>query len=102
MYAQRAPAALGQHFKVAARLGGLHNSESIFLPRHGQVNRVVASDLQENSGVWSAFVSLPGRMQKARAKAETGRHAFPIARRMTRGLQGCFVCVIHLKVGEQR
>ena len=35
--AQRAPAALGEHLEVAARLRGLDDAERVLLPRHRQV-----------------------------------------------------------------
>ena len=66
--------------EVAARLRRLHDAESVLASRHGNVLRVVARDLEEDSAVGPAFVGLPGGVQEARAEAEARRHAPGIAR----------------------
>jgi len=51
-----------------------------------KIQCVVASHLQENSGVWSSFVSLSCRMQKTRSETQAGKphascrapHALPL------------------------
>ena len=84
MDAQRAPAALGQHLEVAARLGRLDDAEGVLLARHRQVVRVVAGDLQEDAAVRPALVGLAGRVQEARPEAEAGGDALPVAHAMAR------------------
>ena len=51
----------------------------LFLPGHGQVNCVVAGDLQEHTGVRTSLVRLTRRVQKAGTEAQTGGVAGPVA-----------------------
>ena len=48
---KRATAPLRQYLEIAARLRRLDDAECVCLPRHRQVLRVVARDLQEHSCV---------------------------------------------------
>ena len=77
--AQGAALALQQHLEVASRLRRLDDAEGVLLPGHGHIDRVVAGDLQEDAGVRSALVGLPGRVQEARAELQAGRDALRVA-----------------------
>src|SRR6266571_6395774 len=100
MNPQRASPAFREHFKVSACLRSFHNSESIFLLRNGQVICVVTSDLQKHTTVWSALVSLTGRVQKARPEAETSSDPSGISYHVTQPLQLSFVRIVHRYVGQ--
>ena len=91
MHAQSAPPAVGQDLEIAAGLRRLDHAESVFLSGNGQVGCVIAGNLQEDAAVRAAFVGLPGRMQKARAKAKTGGYAMPVANSVPDGLQPLFM-----------
>src|SRR4029078_9939431 len=101
MHPQSPPPAFSQHFKIATGLGCFHNSESVFLSGHRQIIRIIASDLQKNSFVGSALVSLSRRMQKAWSKPETGGGAFFVPHQMAGCLQCALVLLIHLDISEQ-
>src|ERR1700733_9618664 len=79
MDAQHPPAALGEDAEIAACLCRLDHPEGIFLPRHRQILRVRTGDLQDHTAVRPALVDLTGRMQEARAEAETGRDFLLVA-----------------------
>src|SRR5271156_2105648 len=81
MHAEGTPSALGQHLKIAASLRGFYHAESVLLFGHRQFQRIVASHLQKYSGIRTAFVRLPRRMQKTRSKAQAGGHVLPVADR---------------------
>ncbi len=100
--AKRAPAALGEHLEIAARLRRLDNAEGVFLARHRQILGVVAGDLQEHTAVRAALIGLPGRMQKARAKAEAGRAFKPVADRQAQPLHRLDMAGVALDIGEER
>src|SRR5204863_9149495 len=72
VHAQRATPTLCQDVEVAARLRRLDDAERVLPPRHRNVGPVVAGDLQEDAGVRAALVSLPRRVQEARAEAGAG------------------------------
>ena len=70
-----------------------------FWPGTGRSCGVVAGDLQEDAAVRAALVGLPGRVQEARAEAETGRDLLvrsrtPRAQRLQRRdmRRGCARC----------
>ena len=102
MHAQCTTSTLGQHRKITTRLCCFHNPEPVLLSGHRHIVRVITGDLEKDAGVWSAFVSLPGRMQKARPKAKTGRDVFVITDKKPRQLQSLFVRVVHLDISQQR
>src|SRR5580700_2175529 len=68
--------AIHQHLEVTSRLRRLHDSERILSSRHLYVGSIVACDLQHDTRVWTALVSLPGRVQEPRTKTEAGGHSF--------------------------
>ena len=57
---------------------------------------VVAGDLQKDAAVRSAFVGLPGGVQKARAEAEHGGDFLGVADGEAHFLQRVFVGGVHL------
>src|SRR6185503_15590829 len=102
MYPQGATLALQQYVEVASSLGRLHDAECVLLPWDGNIEGVIASELEEDTRIRSTLVCLPGRVQEARsefyARRDTRRAEDLIADR----LQFALVRVIHLQVGEQR
>ena len=100
MHAQSAPPSLRQNLEIAASLRCLHDSECVLLAGHGELHRIVARDLQENSSVGSTFIGLTCRMQETGAKAEAGGNVLAIAHGVAHLLQRLFVLSIHLNVGE--
>src|SRR5215813_5499338 len=101
MNSQRSASTFGEHFKIAARLRCFHYAETVLLPRHRQVMRVLASDLQEDSGIRPTFIRLTRRMQKARTETETRCHLFRVAYGVSGCLQNLLVFTVHLDVGEE-
>src|SRR5579884_1023509 len=79
MHAQCAAIALSQYLEVASRLSCFHDTEGELLSRNGNVDGVVASDLQKDSRIGTAFVRLPGRMQEPWTEAEAGGRALLVA-----------------------
>ncbi len=72
-----------------------------FWSGHGQIDGIIAGDLQENSRVRAAFISLPGGMQEARAKSKTSGGVFFVAHGMAKLLQFSFVLRSHLNEAEE-
>src|SRR2546422_2766174 len=102
MNPQCASPTFSQYCEISASLRGFDDAEGVLLIRHRQIERIVASNLQEHSGIRPTLVGLAGRMQKARTKAQTSRHALSISNQMPRRLKYLFVLFIHLDVCEQR
>src|SRR5689334_8657423 len=100
MNSERPAASIGKHLEVTTSLGGFYNAEAVLLPGHRQVVRVITSDLKKDAAVRPAFVGLPGRVQEARAEAETGRNLLRVANRVADFLQDGFVRGIHFHVSE--
>ena len=98
---QDASSALGQYLEIAARLGGLHDAEGVFLPWNMQIAGVIAGDLQEHPGVGTAFVGLPGRMEEARPEAHTGRDQLSIAYHQANILQCIGMELVAFDVGKE-
>src|SRR5262245_38295745 len=97
-----APAALGEHGEVAARLGGLDDAEREVPAGNREVGCVVSGDLQEDAAVRAALVGLAGRVEEARAEADGRGGLRAVAdERPDRGQLG-LVLRRHLDVGEQR
>src|SRR5439155_4701812 len=95
MHAQRAAAAVGEHLKITARLRRLDDAKGELLPGHGQIDRVVAGDLQEDAARRPAFVGLTGGVKKTRTEADTGRHPFRIAYTVTHAVEQPLVGAVH-------
>src|SRR3984957_20539713 len=102
MHTKRAPSALRQYLKIAARLRCLYHAKRVFMSRHRQFHRIVTGDLQKHSGVRVAFVGLSGGVQKARPKAEASRNMVPVADRVPNRHQALFVDVIDLDESQDR
>ena len=102
MHAQRAAVAIRENLKIAARLRRFHHAECVFLARNRKIRSIVAGDLQEHAGIWSALVCLPCRMQKPRAEAEARGDMLLLAHRVADGLQLRLVRAIHLDVAQHR
>src|ERR1700675_4615329 len=100
MDAQRAPATLRQHSKIAASLRCFHYAKGVLLPRNEDVYRVVASDLQKNAGIGTAFVGLSRGVKETRAKAEDGGDFYVVAHGEADGLQRLFMRFVHGDVAE--
>src|SRR3982074_3294863 len=81
MHAQGAPAALGQHVKIAARLRRLDHPKTGLLTGHREIPGVIRCDLQEYAAVRSALVGLAGGMQETRAEFGAGRDMALVAYR---------------------
>ena len=79
MNAKRPAPAFGQHVEIAPRLRCLDDAETVFVARHIEVDGIIAGDLQKHSGIGSALIGLPGRMQKPGSEAETGRDLLAVA-----------------------
>src|SRR5215469_15889185 len=101
MDAKSAAVSFGQHLEVASRLRSFHHAERVLLSRHRQVRFVITRHLQEHAAIRTALISLPCRMQEARAESETGRDLLPVAHRFSDRLQLVFVGLVHLDVAEQ-
>src|SRR5260370_12337454 len=102
MHAQHTPAALGQHLEVAARLRRLDDGEGEFLPGDRKVVGILAGDLQEHAGVWTALVGLPGRMEEGRSKAEAGGDPLAIADHAPDVLQCIMMLLVAFDIGKKR
>src|SRR5579864_8404630 len=92
---------VGQDLEIPSRLCGLHSTEGVLLPWHRQVFSVVASNLEENSRIWTALVGLSSGMQKARAEAQTGRDPLAVAHGVPHLLENFLVLGEHGDVGKQ-
>src|ERR1700688_84028 len=102
MHTQCAAPPFGQYREIATRLRGFHNAKRIFLSRHRKIDSVVASDLQKNTTVGAALVSLSRGMQEARTKTEHRGDFFPVTNGKAYALHGLLVGVIHGDVAEHR
>src|SRR5579863_98240 len=98
MNSQSAATAFGQDLEITARLSRLDHTKRVLLAGHGKISSVVTSDLQKDSGIWPAFVSLPGGMQKTRAEFHAGGNMLLVPKRVAHLLQCCVVPGIHLNV----
>src|SRR5260370_16422028 len=92
---QGAAPAIGEDLEISAGLCGLHYAEGVFLAGNRYVVGVVAGDLEEYTGVGSAFVGLTGRVQKTRAEAEAARDRPGVAGRMPHFLPPPFLASSH-------
>ncbi len=102
MDAQGAAIVLDEDQKIAACLRGFHEAETVFLIGYRYVIGVVTRDLQEDSGVRSAFVGLPRGMEETRAEAQTAGDSLHIATARADSQERGEVRIVHLDVSEQR
>src|SRR5262249_26026012 len=101
VHTQCAPATLGEHAEVAARLRRFDNAEADPLSGYWKIFGWLRGDLKKDTAVRAAFVSLAGGMQKARPEAETGRDAPPVAQRHAQLLQTGCVALIACDIGKE-
>jgi len=71
--AQGPPVTVQQNLEIPSRLRRLDDAECVFLIRHGQVESVVARDLEEHARVRSALIGLAGRVQETRSELQARR-----------------------------
>src|SRR5882672_157831 len=101
MNTQRSPPAFRKHVKISTRLRRFYGAKSIFLSGHGKIGGIIARDLQKDATVRAALVSLSGRVQEARSKAETCRDLLLVTHNVSEFLQHLFVFGVHCDVGER-
>src|SRR5215469_13734342 len=79
MHPQCSTTPFSEHLEVSACLSGFHDTERIFLAGNREVVRVVAGDLQKDSAVRAALISLPRRIQKPRTEPKASRDMLVVA-----------------------
>ena len=62
MSTQGTAVALQQDLEISAGLSRFDHAERVLLSRHGQIDGVIAGDLEEHPRVWPTFVSLSSRV----------------------------------------
>src|SRR5215813_7228889 len=82
VHPQGAPAPVSQYLKISSRLCRLDHPEGASLARYWQIVRVVAGDLQKDTGVRTALVCLSGRVQETWTETEAGRNPLRAANGM--------------------
>src|SRR5215469_6236305 len=102
VHAQCASPALGKDGEIPARLRRLDNTECVFLFRHGEVIGVVAGNLQEDTTVRPALVSLARRVQEPRTKSQDCRYFLRVPDQMADGLECRFIAGVHGDVAQER
>src|SRR5207244_12612671 len=98
MHSERATVAFAKDREVATRFSGLDDAKRVFLTGHGNVRGVVARDLEEDAGIRSPLVGLPGRVQETRAEPQARGDACASAYGKTHRLQRVLVLVGHPRV----
>ncbi len=86
--------------EIAACLRGFHHAKGVFLAWHGEIDFIVARNLQKDAGIGPTFVGLTCGMQKTRAKAEDGGDFLCVANVVPDYLQRAFIRFVHCDVGE--
>ena len=76
MDSERPAPSFGEYLKIPSRLSSLDRSKCVFLSRDREVVCIIASELQEDPTIGSAFVSLPAGMKEAWAKFQAGSNSF--------------------------
>ena len=79
MNAQGAPVALGENLEITARLRRFDDAEGVALAGHGQIDGIIAGELQKHAGVGAALIGLAGGVQESRTESETCGHALLVA-----------------------
>ena len=98
---QSPAAARLQHRQVPSGLGVNHHAKTQLLPRNRYIDGVTRGDLQENAGVGTALVVLPGGVEEARAEAQAGGHALLVAHLVPQALNHCLMFGEHGQVGQR-
>src|SRR5262245_48142757 len=102
VHSEHASVALRQNVKVSPGLGRLDHTKCVLPSGYRQVDRVIASDLQEHPCVRAAFVGLSSRMQETRPKFETCGDPLDVTDPFSDLLQQTPMGLVHLKVGQNR
>src|SRR4029453_16166519 len=100
--AQGAPVTVQQNLEIPSRLRRLDDAECVFLIRHGQVESVVARDLEEHARVRSALIGLAGRVQETRSELQARRDVPGVPGAVAYRLQLPLVRLGHLDVCQER
>src|SRR5580693_2245830 len=100
VHAKRPSPALRKYRKIAARLRRFDHPKRIFLFRDWDIVGIVASDLQEDTAVGSAFIGLACRVQKPRPKSQHCRQLLGVSDRMADALESGFILGVHRDVAE--
>src|SRR5215470_5624895 len=101
MHAQRAPSPLGKHCEIPPRLRRLNDTERVFLFGNREVIGIVAGDLQEDAAVRPSLVSLPGRVQKARAKSQNGRDPLCVPDLVADSFESRLILSVHRDIAQE-
>src|SRR6266481_5364005 len=101
MHAKGASPALSKYCEIATGLCSFDDAEGVLLIGNGNIDGVVAGDLQEDAGIGSAFVGLAGGVQKARTKSKNRRDLLLVPHAVANGLQNSLVLGIHGDVAQQ-
>src|SRR6266700_1656751 len=102
MHPDGAPPAFVQHVEIASRRRIDHGAEAVIAAGHRNVEPMVGSDLEEDSGVRPALIGLAGRMQEARTETNAGGQFFPIPDRGPDFLQSRVMGFVPGHISEKR
>src|SRR5574340_1714909 len=81
---QHSPAVSAQRFEIAEQIGAFEDAERVRLVRNRRIDRLLRSDMQEEAGVRTAFMKLPGGMKVARPVADRRGDTQPIPQQSAR------------------
>src|SRR5260370_30735350 len=90
--------AVRKNLKIAPSLCLFYDAESVLLPWDWEIDRIIAGDLQEDSGIGTALVGLSRRMEKTRAESQAGRDFLRVSNHVASGLQNVLVRVVHFYI----
>lgn len=99
---QHSSAVFAQRFKIAERLSAFEDAERVRLVRNRRVDRLLRSDMQEEAGVRTAFVELPGGMKVARPVTDRRGDMQPIPQQSTDRLKPLLDVRLFGEVRQQR
>src|SRR5246127_4412600 len=88
MNSQCAAISFRKNLKVTASLRRFYDPECVFLLRHGNIDFVIASDLEKHAGVGPTLIGLTCGMLETRTEFRTGGYAFLVTNGVTDRLQG--------------
>jgi len=87
---------------IPQSLRSFHYADCEFLDGNSEVRHFVRCYLEENAGVWAAFVGLSRRMKEPRSKTEAGGDALAVADQGADILQSVAMLLVTFDIGEQR